>query len=872
MNNSLDGAPFDPSDTSDIDGDGIGDANDPTSMEVDTDGDGLTNGEELELGLNPLDYDTDGDGVSDGDLYPCEDYNLVTPRYHVIELPSLEAQTDPAFSYDLMMEGWNRWDDKLELQYSSGSNSISGQQLLEYFRDGINQRGGLEYEHDGNVGISNLNAYIIPERRILVIESQGYFNIRNFKTIITSNNTLKNIDNNVDPGWSIGDILVAKDRRFPSDGCTKETGVRFFNGELTNDASRPRFRDAFPLDPTRYWDTDEDGLADNEDDDIDGDGVKNEDDGAPFDPSGIRDGNNNGIADSNDFSSYYDDDDFDGLTNGYELNVSFTDPSNSDSDGDGFSDGPKTPGYYHWEDNYTKTWVITVPSLTALTVEGYDYKIMTVGYENNSYVETITASYNSEPITGLQLLEYFKNELETKWNNKVLSGKNEDEDYIYSDISTEIKNNYLIIRPVIDGNSLIRFTQHYYLKEGNSFKPDYGKYQNEVSERIGDVLTGATKGSDYASNLWKYNGWTTTQQGLPAQDAFPNDPNRFWDTDKDGLADNEDDDIDGDGLTNFNDNLPFDRFNYVYSNELENSNNQYTSENSNNSEVDYELDSDNDGFTDEYEKNISNTDHLDWDSDDDGVSDGWKYPVSIQENDSYGRLAFFIADGSLMVQPGDRYRFFLGGDQGQENGRIDIEFISDSEVTGSSMLAYFVEQINLKSSNFIRNDGDLAPFSAELVDDRTVLLEWDTLGQSRGTSNFVFPQTLRGPDNKLIKSNYNVDWELVAISGLAYSNLDLSGTWRTKQFKYGKVYHPNNAGTPKNAQHYYDMFPNDSSKFWDTDGDGIDDNQDTDLDGDGINNEDDQAPYDSNSIYDFNGNRIGFESEEDDDRLQDLDG
>ena len=121
-------------------------------MEVDTDGDGLTNGEELELGLNPLDYDTDGDGVSDGDLYPCQDHDLVSPRYHVIELPSLEAQTDPAFSYDLMMEGWNRWDDKLELQYSSGSESISGQQLLEYFRDGINQRGGLEYEHDGNVG------------------------------------------------------------------------------------------------------------------------------------------------------------------------------------------------------------------------------------------------------------------------------------------------------------------------------------------------------------------------------------------------------------------------------------------------------------------------------------------------------------------------------------------------------------------------------------------------------------------------------------------------------------------------------------------------------------------------------------------------
>ena len=72
------------------------------------------------------------------------------------------------------------------------------------------------------------------------------------------------------------------------------------------------------------------------------------------------------------------------------------------------------------------------------------------------------------------------------------------------------------------------------------------------------------------------------------------------------MADNEDDDIDGDGLTNFNDNSPFDRLNYYYSNELENSNDQYTNENSNNSEVDYELDSDKDGFTDEYEKNVSN--------------------------------------------------------------------------------------------------------------------------------------------------------------------------------------------------------------------------------------------------------------------------
>ena len=33
-------------------------------------------------------------------------------------------------------------------------------------------------------------------------------------------------------------------------------------------------------------------------------------------------------------------------------------------------------------------------------------------------------------------------------------------------------------------------------------------------------------------------------------DAFPNDPNEFWDTDGDGTGDNADTDIDGDGLTN----------------------------------------------------------------------------------------------------------------------------------------------------------------------------------------------------------------------------------------------------------------------------------------------------------------------------------
>ena len=35
-----------------------------------------------------------------------------------------------------------------------------------------------------------------------------------------------------------------------------------------------------------------------------------------------------------------------------------------------------------------------------------------------------------------------------------------------------------------------------------------------------------------------------------AYDGFPNDPNRWEDTDRDGIEDSKDDDIDGDGISN----------------------------------------------------------------------------------------------------------------------------------------------------------------------------------------------------------------------------------------------------------------------------------------------------------------------------------
>ena len=55
----------------DTDGDGLSDAEEAElgtdPEEADSDDDGLTDGEEIDLGTDPLDEDTDSDGMSDGD-------------------------------------------------------------------------------------------------------------------------------------------------------------------------------------------------------------------------------------------------------------------------------------------------------------------------------------------------------------------------------------------------------------------------------------------------------------------------------------------------------------------------------------------------------------------------------------------------------------------------------------------------------------------------------------------------------------------------------------------------------------------------------------------------------------------------------------
>ena len=58
--------------------------------------------------------------------------------------------------------------------------------------------------------------------------------------------------------------------------------------------------DLYPFDPSESADTDLDGIPNNQDPDDDNDGVSDEIDACPLDPSGVADSDSDGVCDSSD--------------------------------------------------------------------------------------------------------------------------------------------------------------------------------------------------------------------------------------------------------------------------------------------------------------------------------------------------------------------------------------------------------------------------------------------------------------------------------------------------------------------------------------------------------------------------------------------
>jgi large repetitive protein len=304
--NAADAFPTDPNESSDLDGDGIGDNSDP-DFSNDLDNDGI---------LNEADNDMDGDGVANSvDAFPA----------------------DPAESSDLDGDGIgdNADSDRDGDGIANGEDSFPD----DTDNDGIDNKDDNDIDGDG------------------VLNEDDAFPLDASETTDTDND---GIGDNADDDRDGDGIANASDSR-PDDTDNDGTANAQDNdkdGDNIGDSI-----DAFPLDPNESLDSDGDGIGDNSDTDRDGDGIPDSTDSNPDDtdndgqPNTIdTDDDNDGIADEQDAfpldateSSDLDGDgigdnadtdrDGDGLANDADANPDDTDndgiPNSQDTDRDG---------------------------------------------------------------------------------------------------------------------------------------------------------------------------------------------------------------------------------------------------------------------------------------------------------------------------------------------------------------------------------------------------------------------------------------------------------------------------------------------------------------------------------------------------------
>jgi hypothetical protein len=142
-----------------------------------------------------------------------------------------------------------------------------------------------------------------------------------------TSSALSDIDLSVQNKFAVVARDIAGNLSVLSQTVTVEAQILDTDGDGVSDDN-----DAFPNDPSEWVDTDNDGIGNNADDDDDGDGVIDRDDDFPLDPSESLDTDDDGTGNNAD-----PDDDNDGLTDSEEVGLG-TNPLVRDSDGDGWSD------------------------------------------------------------------------------------------------------------------------------------------------------------------------------------------------------------------------------------------------------------------------------------------------------------------------------------------------------------------------------------------------------------------------------------------------------------------------------------------------------------------------------------------------------
>ena len=688
---------------------------------------------------------------------------------------------------------------------------------------------------------------------------------------------------------------------------------------------KPILRDMFPSDPDEFYDTDGDGIGDYSDDDIDGDGQTNGVDPMPynkdynaedFDKDGIPDSidtdddndwrfdfdesyvvNGSTISDPlNSNSRSNNDHDQDGLSDEYEIAVSSRsnnpidiDYQEWDSDGDGIADGMRFPDV---QDQWNAS--ILIPNRESYLANG-QYVLSITGRGNNqSPTEFIVNVDDDNPLTGLELLENWKENLNGMSINS------------YSNIvpiTANITLNRLEIKPNPNDNGghtqgwlpfrletpvLVYYNNKLHKAyQSKSYAEQFGRIY-----RLGDT-------SNCCSYLkMKYLEPTGGSSDNFLYDMFPDDPKEFWDTDGDGIGDNSDNDIDGDGTNNLDDKAPYDPLSIIDTdgdyigdnNDNNDDNDEFLDIDDPNPKVastrNQEIDRDRDGYTNEYEElSGMNPDH--WDTDYDGVSDGQTLPNGMTD--------FNAVPSDAADSDGDGFSDF---DEKLNSTAIDDSSSKPSDIDGDYYSDVFEDTYGhdknspLDPANGYDSDSDgYFDYDEELAgsspsnngswpldsdgDGYSDAFE-DKYGFNKNDNNSRFNR--RDLFNQAMYPGSCCSG--VTVERYLWENIRKIVGFRNIELELSRV---------RAAQMMaIDMFPTDPNEWWDNDLDGIGDNEDPDddndgvpdideltprmigdyywrisnpyledTDGDGVNDKDDQVPWDMENTVDTDGDNRG---------------
>lgn len=310
--------------------DALGNKSDDVSVSIsydpgytdDSDGDGLTDEEEADLGTDPNNPDTDGDGISDGDevngvpptdpLDPDSDNDGVNDGDEINGVPPTDPN-DPDTDGDGLTDGEEEALGTDPTNPDSDGDGISDGDEV----NGVPPTDPNNPDTDGDGLTDGEEEALGTDPTNPDSDGDG----------ISDGDE---VDNGTDPNdpYSGGNGVIDSDGDGLDDDEEATYGTDPDNPDTDGDGVSDGDEIANgtdPLDP----DTDGDGLTDGEEEDLGTD---------PLDPDSDGDGVSDGDEVDNGTDPLDPDSDNDGLTDGEEEALG-TDPNNPDSDGDGVSDG-----------------------------------------------------------------------------------------------------------------------------------------------------------------------------------------------------------------------------------------------------------------------------------------------------------------------------------------------------------------------------------------------------------------------------------------------------------------------------------------------------------------------------------------------------